>query len=444
MPDATIDPELELPVAVAEIVALYASSVFDVRHFARGAYTVGDARGVSFPLLSSVLPDPSWFPLVRWHAGAIALRFTADMDGELIEGHKHSSLNALIASGRAAAIDGAFTVTLAPGDRAEIAVEAVTFQLRTVPAARRPAFSSGFRWEWRSHALVMFMLLGTLLLLAHHRPNLAEGFVFDEWPEDMRFVGFILRPRAVETVRDRIALPPPRPPADGQSKTIRERGTQGKPTAKSEDGHFAVARRSAPAPSHTRQFSPDVEEHHPGGMLGLYRSRLGYFLVSGDTWLDRPSDLEEVDIWGRRGPELGEAHGLGGRGTRGTGRDGGSWYAMGALGGAGGGLDGVPRAARPGQVWRDPGVVGPLALADVRRIVGWRKAALRRCGSLGAATLQFTINGSGLVTELTSTPAGPRATRAARCVARQIRRMWFPRGLGSLRVRYPFQTIAAG
>ncbi len=437
---ATLDPALELPVHVVEVVAVYAGRVFDVRHFARGAYTVGDDPRASFPLIASMLAGSVRFPLVCRRAGVIVLRFTADMHGVLAGGDERSSLDELITSGRATAIDGAFTVALLADEHAVVNVGAVSFALRSVPAARRPAFSSGLRWEWWTHALVMFMVLGTLLLMAQRRPNLIGDVGSDAWPAEPRFVGFVHRPRAEETVRDRIALPPPRPPADGESRHSGERGKQGKPFTRSTQGRLAIARRPGPSGFHTRNFNPEEVQVH-GGLLGLYESRLGYFLVSPHGGAHRKSELAARELWGRRGRREGEARGVGGLGVRGTGRGGGGRYEGGALDGAGGGMDGV-RLLRTGRAWRDLGVIGPLALADVRRIVGWRKAALRRCGSLGAATLDFTINGAGRVTNVTVMTAGPRETRAAGCVARHIRRMWFPLAVGSLRVRYPLPEAA--
>ncbi|HEY0138825.1 MAG TPA: hypothetical protein VGB85_32290, partial [Nannocystis sp.] len=82
--------DLEGP-CVAEIVAIYAGLVFDVRHCARGCYTIGDGPLVSFPLLSQALPDPSCFPLVRREGGATWLHFTVDMRGELVEAAGRSS-----------------------------------------------------------------------------------------------------------------------------------------------------------------------------------------------------------------------------------------------------------------------------------------------------------------------------------------------------------------
>ncbi|MBA3548977.1 MAG: hypothetical protein H0T76_21045, partial [Nannocystis sp.] len=331
MPAATIDPALELPVEVVEVVAIYARHVFDVRHLARGVYTIGDHPRASFPLLSCGSPDQEPFPLIGWIAGAIHLRFTADMHGELALGHERSSLDALITSGRATASDGAFTLALAPGERAVINIGTVCFALRCVPAARRPAYSSGFRWEWRTHALVMFMLLGALLLIAQRQPHFAEGLEFDEWPEDLRFVGFVARPTAPETVHDRIAMPPPRPPADGQPRNIGEQGKQGKPTATPKRGRIAIARRPAPIHVLPRRFNPD-EQQQQGGLLGMHRSDLGYFLASPYGWRYHPSDLAARDLWGRRGRSEGEAHGVGGLGFRGTGRSGGGdWYALGSL-----------------------------------------------------------------------------------------------------------------
>lgn len=136
---------------VAEIVAIYAGLVFDVRHFARGCYTIGDGPLVSFPLLSPALPDPGCFPLVRCEGDATWLHFTVDMRGELVEVTGRSSFDVLIASGRARPVDGAFTVELAPGARAEIRVEAVTFVLRRVPPARDPARAQGLDRYWGSH-----------------------------------------------------------------------------------------------------------------------------------------------------------------------------------------------------------------------------------------------------------------------------------------------------
>lgn len=436
MPAATIDPECELPAVVAEVVACYARTIYDVRHFAHGSYTVGDAPRVSFPLLSAVPPDPLRFPLADWHDGALVVRFTADMRGELVEADRRSSLDELIASGRAAPIDGAFALAIGPHDRAVIAVDAVTFELRSVPAARPPAYASGFRWDWWRHALAMLLLLAVLMALAFHQPRIADAIHREQWPETTAFVGYVMSPHEIETVRDRPRLPPPRRTGIGQPNHDGESGVMGKPSAKARRGHAAVARRPPPADSHAYRFNPDLDTQG-GDHIGLYGSWPGHFVVSPHGLVEQPSDDMDFDLWaGFRGAPR-ESYGIGGLGARDTGRGASGWRRPGAHGHGGYGQDGVPRIMHAGTRWRDVGVIGPLRQADVRRVIAWRRAALRRCGPLGAARVQFAINGAGLVKLQAITPGSPRETRAANCVAEHLRRMWFPRGVGTLQVTYP-------
>ena len=164
MTAAAIDPaefEVQGGPGVTEVVATYAGVVFDARHCAHGSYTVGDGPRVSFPLLSLALPDPRCFPLMRRHGGATWLSFTVDMRGGFVEATGRSSLDVLIASGRAVPVDGAFTLELVPGARAEIRIEAVTFSLRDVPAARARDRSSGLNVGWWRH--VGGMLVGAAI-----------------------------------------------------------------------------------------------------------------------------------------------------------------------------------------------------------------------------------------------------------------------------------------
>ena len=431
MPHVTVDPELELPTPAAEVVVVYAGRVFDVRHFERGAYTVGDAPQASFPLLSAVLPDPDRFPLIGCHAGAIALRFTADMRGELAEDHASSSLAALIASGRATPIDGAFTLALAPGSRAVVHIDAVRFELRNVPAARPIVHSGRFRWDWWPHALAIFVLLATLLLIAQRQPAIPDSQELDEWPEAMHFVGYFNRPPAAEAVRDRVTLPRSRPPANPLPLHADEAGALGKPSSRAKHRQFAVAELEPPTRPHTEHFNPDPDPQQ-GGLLGLQWSCRGSYLTSRYVWRERASDRSERDRWGRSGRREGEAYGIGGLGFTGTGRGAGGWRIEGTVGGAGTDLAGF-RRRHAGRTRREPGVISPLTLADVRRILAWRSAALRRCDPRGAVTLRFTISGVGQVRDLER----PHDDAATRCVADQIQRMWFPRGVGSLRVDYP-------
>ncbi len=166
MTAAAIDPaEFEVQGScVVEVVATYAGLVFDARHCAHG-YTVGDGPRASFPLLSLALPDPHCFPLMRRDDGATWLRFTADMRGGVDEVAGRSSLDMLIASGRAVPVDGAFTLELAPGASAEIRIEAVSFSLREVPQAACDR-STGFERRWWPRVGLMSVVLGAACYVA--------------------------------------------------------------------------------------------------------------------------------------------------------------------------------------------------------------------------------------------------------------------------------------
>lgn len=410
---------------VAEVVAIYARTVFDVRHCAHGSYTVGDAQQVSFPMISSVLPDPHSFPLVRWQAGSIALRFTADMRGELVEGARRSSLHELIASGRALPIDGAFTIELAPGARGVIALDDITFELRSVPAARRPARFTGFDLGWWPHVLGTLIVLGILMLFAEMSLAPIDTIERDEAPITSGSRSETADPYAPRTTRTRHAAPP-RPTGDGASTPPGDSGLLGDPRTTTHHLLAIATRRPLGAAG---RFDPAIGPvlDRPFGRSSL---PTGHFLATHDSDLDLAGGRDPDDQWGRDGDVSGAGHGVGGLGDRDTGRGAaGSWVYD--------GFAGARRLERTNREWRELGLVGPLALVDVRRIVDWRRGALRRCGPLGDAQVHFTINGAGLVTGVAVAAVGPRETRSARCVAREIRRMWFPRGVGSVRVTYP-------
>lgn len=413
---------------VTEVVVTYHRTIFDVRHC--DAYTIGDAPDADFQIHAPLLPGPR-FPLIRRHHGVSELCFTRATTGELHHDDRTTPLIALIDPHRRNP-SGVHTVPLPPNTRAEIHLGAVTFTLRSVPRARRFTPRDFLDPTLPPYlALAAFVLLA-LLALSFHRADPAE--TLDPIPTHPapRFTAFFAIPPQPPAIRGRDSAAPLPGAHAGEARTLAdEPGELGKPhTRIPPTGALTIADRTAPG---TPRHLPEDRPLRPDNILGPMPLPRGHFLGWHDLHARRlPGGPDEDDVWGRRGFEVGEA--------RGDLRHGLHAHA-GALGDDSlfggyartGDLDGGDRRTHHHAV-RPLGSLRPLLQSEAAHFVARRT---RSCGPLRAARVHFTVNGAGLPHTVTISATTRAETRAATCVAATLRRTWFPKGLGSVRVTYP-------
>lgn len=413
---------------VAEIVVTYADTVFAVSHVGDATYTIGESARASF-LVATRAPR---FPLVRCRDGAVALRFTAGMRGELVQEGRTSSLAALIAERRTTALGDVHELALTPDAHATITVGAVDFAVRGVAPGRDLSQRAALidRALPPYLAAAAFVIL-TLMFLAFRVPRLGDAIELDIITDEPRFLGYFAGPEAIETDRARLKTPPRSGERRGLSDFRGENGRLGQPTAKAKRGRLTL--RGPTTDLYTRNFEPGPSIV-PTSIFGWQHGDFGGFAALPYASPLDPNNDDEHDSWAARHREVISSYGVGGVGTRDTGRSAGGHSNLGGHHGQQHRLSGA-RGRRSGRPHDDPLV--PLTSADVRRVLAWQKSALRRCGPPGAARVHFTITGAGRVATASVIAGDQRETRSAECVARLIRRTWFPRGLGSVAVIYP-------
>jgi hypothetical protein len=249
-------------------------------------------------------------------------------------------------------------------------------------------------------------------------------------PEEPRYVGYLAGPPTHEIDRAHKTTPPRPGVRVGGTEPIEMAQELGKPLSKFERGRMAIQRRTT-----DERFSQrfGLEGADADDLLAHTASSFGS-LSSNHLFATHATRDHLAETWARKhGP--GEAYGRAGQ----------SAYDVDEATGGHGRSDGLDttgerdsiRQPRHTGAWDEVGVLGPLTTPEVRRVVAWRAASLRRCGPLGDARVHFTIDGLGVVRDVTTTAATRREARAAECVAGLVRRMWFPRGLGSVRITYP-------
>lgn len=420
---------------VVEVVVTYARTIFDVHHCGAGAYTVGESSRASFQVAAPQLLA-ACVPLIRWQGGAPSLCF-ARTHGVLVRDGRAVPLISLVDPERAEH-DGVYSVPLGEGASATVQYGAVTFAVRRVPAARNLARLAGIDFTPTRHIVGSAVVLGLLMGAAFHSSPGGGDLEFDVSVEELRFVGYRV---------GRDADPPEEPASAPRVQRERPRhggesGRLGKPSTRARRGRFVLERHDEPLLAH--YFNPE-REPIVESLLGLQRAWPGGILASPYAESLLPGQTGERDVWSGRAGRVVDAFGIGGLGRRGTGRG-----AGGVVSGATLGRSSVDRRGARVE-YGDRPTLRPLTQADVRRVLGWRRAALGRCGALGAATVHFTVRGSGQVRDV-EVHAGDGEARAADCVARVVKRVWFPRRLGSTRVVYPvpaptltrFPRVASG
>lgn len=414
---------------VAEVVVTYANTVFAVCHVGGDPFTIGETSRASFVVLTR---EPR-LPLVRCRDGAVALRFTAGMRGELAQNGRTLSLTDLIAARRTTALGAVHELELAPDARATITVGAVAFEIRGVAPgrdlARRAALVDR---ALPPHLAAAAFIIFTLMFLAFRAAPGSDAIEFDVVPDELRFLGYFAGPEAIEVDRVHRKVPPRPGERRGTSEYRGENGRLGQPTAKQRRGRFTL--RGPTTDLYARNFNPDPSLVL-SSLLGACFGDLGGYAAVPHAELHDPNHADEHDHWGARNREPWPSYGVGGLGTRSTGRSAGGHSYIGGFDSDGRRLGGARRHTSPGRRHAEP--LTPLTLADVRRVLTWQKSALRRCGPPGAARVHFTITGFGRVTTASVLAGDERETRSAECIAQLLRRTWFPRGVGSVAVIYP-------
>ena len=414
---------------VAEVVVTYANTVFAVSHVGDDTYTIGESSRASF-LVATRAPR---FPLVRCRDGAVALRFTAGMRGELAQDGRTSSLAALIAERRTTALGDVHELALTPDAHATITVGAVGFAVRGVPPGRDLSQRAGLiDRALPPHLAAAALVILTLMFLAFRVPRLGDAIELDIIADEPRFLGYFAGPEAIETDRARLKIQPRSGERRGLSDFRGENGRLGQPTAKAKRGRFTL--RGPTTDLYTRNFDP-APPVVPTSIFGWQYGDLGGFAALPHARPLDPNHDDELDYWGARHREPWPSYGVGGLGTRDIGRSAGGRSYVGGYHSDHKRLGGGRGRRSSGKHHADPLV--PLGSADVRRVLAWQRSALRRCGQPGAARVHFTITGAGRVATASVIAGDQRETRSAACVARLIRRTWFPRGLGSVAVIYP-------
>lgn len=472
-----VDPrEVEIPdgTPVAQVVALWNRTVFDVRHVGQGkgdeaasqTYTVGEGEDAHFPLSGDGLPDPAGFPLVQRDARGITVRTTAAMHGLVRQGGTTwQPLRQFT--------DAQGCVSLPLGAEARITIGDATFHICAVPPGRHvDSRTPADRPFWVSNGLSA-VGLGTLLALSQLVPSEASALTLDDVLSDARYVGYHDVPdeqeeeEAIDTddARDE--------DAGGQGQ--RHAGSEGKmgnPKEKATSGVYAMKGPRDALPTMARQFDPELAAREVG-ILGVMQSMPGHFLASPTAMNAFAVGNDDEDVWGGfTGDQIAASHGVGGLGLVGTGRGGGG-NASGVLGlgnvgtigkGAGGGTgnsygtgngSGTKFSGRAGRKPRVR-IAGPTKSQGVdkdiiRRVVRGHINEVRYCYNqglvrdpnlAGRVVIQFTIGPTGTVSLAVvqnSTLSGDKST--GRCIAKAVKRWRFPKpshGGGTAVVSYPF------
>jgi TonB family protein len=433
----------------------------------RKTYTLGESHDAAMHVPAATLPGGESFPLVRGE-GEYSLQFTAEMEGELTAEGQSASLAALIASGRAQARGGIYSVPLAPGAKARVRHGALTFHIHSVApgvvTARKGEIDKPF-WVTNGGA---FAVLGSMLLLTHLMPNQAGAIDAVENDDLSKFVGYLAQPtekQEQESIKDEVSEEP------GGVSGERHRGDEGaagNPSSKKAEGRYAMKGPSTAIPSMARDFDPERRARE-AGILGLMASDQGHFMASVDgKWAVGNND---EDAWGKlTGAQVGESFGGAGLGLVGTGRGGGGTGA-GTLG-----LDSVGLIGhnRPGDgnglVRRTVGfgdrtkkvpdaragkaeIVGSLDKDIIRRVVRAHINEVRYCYNQGLAkdanlkgrvAVQFQIGATGKVPTAVVSETDVKDGSVNNCIAQAVRRWQFPKppGGGTVIVTYPFVLSA--
>lgn len=458
---------------VAEVVVTYCGTIVDASHVGQhedsSSFTIGEGPTADFPMSGDGLPDPAASPLVLSDPHGVVIVFSAQMSGRVRVGNQWLTLDELVSSRRAVADGNAFRYPMPAGSIARLHRGDVTFHVRAVPKGRRVAGRGkidrqlwGFVGGTGLASAALFSLLSMI-------PSDVLAFELEDDVAGSRFASFhhiadekLEEPDDVESGDDQ--------PKGGQGQRADgTEGEMGKPSSKKPKGVYKMRGPANSIPQLARNIDPTLMAQQ-AGILGLMQKEQGHFFASVHGGAFAVGQDDE-DIWGGlEGSEYGEAHGtIGGLGLLGTGHGGGGTgegtigmgntglIGKGAAGGdgvgygRGSGLGFGKKVKHPPTVKAKPiaQLQGPLDKSIIRRVVRAHINEVRACYNQGLVrnpslrgrvAIQFTIGGTGVVTNAVVGESSLSDPQVGRCVAKAVKRWRFPKppGGGMVLVTYPF------
>jgi len=387
-------------------------------------YTIGEGHGASFATPPVDLLTPEGFELAQvGRGGAAVVRFTDAMEVAFMAEGRVVSVDAWQRRGWALREAGTWRAVLPDGARCRVRHGALTFHLARVTAATFRA--SGLRVDVPFWATTggSFVVLGSLLVLAHLSVPEAAELGMDGRVANNRFVGYAHQPakRTPPKARPRpelrspqpavAATPKPAPPAPKPAKVVAERVPAEGGPRKPQRPTRAVGIEAAPAKSWVkaggalmqRGTSP-VDAARSAGVLAMVDTRP---LTEGPYANAFSPDTDDRAMWQAMKDKDPTKSSIAGLDLVGKGRGGGP--------GSADDLVSTKPEPRMEETEETPAVIvragigsvrGPRARDAVRGVVVRHSRALRRCyaqgvqrrpGLRGRLTLTMEVDEKGVV-----------------------------------------------
>jgi hypothetical protein len=449
-----------------EVMALWGTTVLDVRHIGSGDYVVGDTAD-SDQYADPALLGAESFLLASASGGEMVVNVPQGVAGDVMLDGKVYTLDELAAAGKLGKGHGqSRSLRLPPRARCRLVVGNVTFLINSVLAAvpvRRTSF-----WQQLDPQLVRYLLSAAILhglffAIVLSIPEDADSLNVDGFDMSDRFVEFILKPEEEKQELKDLFKGMKEEQGKAAEKAKGDEGKLGKKDSDQQNKRFAV---KGPADNQEIQLAKERAK-----MEAINTADAAFNQLEGElsaVWGsgDRAVGNDAVAALGNMfGDQVGTAQGFGGLGTAGVGRGGGGFgeasIGVGNVGtrGRGGGSGtgygrGVSRLGRkqtktPKVIPGKPIITGSLDRETIRRVIRRHRNEYRYCYEKelntkrdlnGKIIMKFTIAGNGAVIASKVLSSTMNNRNVENCIAKKIKRWMFPapKGGGIVVVKYPF------
>ena len=453
-----------------EVMALWGTTVVDVKHLKAGTYQIGPEKD------ADQCVDASWvgsgsYPLASHQGGDMVVNIPASVSGDVMIDGQVFSLAALAEAGKLgrSAIAGSRALRLPAKARCRLEFGEITFHINSVPAAppvARRSVRSALDGQLARYLLSAGLLHLLFFAVVLSTPADADTLQLDRFSLPERFIGQINIPTQNKDEKVPDLFKELTDDAGKVAEAARgEQGTLGKQDAKQVDRRVAVkgpadtqdlkiARAEAKrAALRTADAAFDQLQGELNEVWGAEERALGSDAVSA--------------LGGMFDDKVGEAQAFGGLGTSGVKRGGdgpgdgsigvGPVATRSRRGPASDGTrygDGVSRtgdkpAREPRVVPQEPIVSDGLDKATIQRVIRqhrneyrycYEKALNRQHDLNGKIVMKFTIAGNGSVIAAGVDESTMDSPDVEQCIAAKIKRWVFeaPKGGGIVVVKYPF------
>ena len=453
-----------------EVMALWGTTVIDVKHLDDGTYHIGAEKGADQFVEASWVGEGA-YPLASNQGGDMMVNVPAKVTGDVMLDGRVFSLEELSAAGKLgkSTVSGSRALRLPAKARCRLEFGDVTFLVNSVPAAARVGRQSFFGTF--DGQIVRYMLSAGILHLLFFAivlsiPEDADSLQLDGFDMSDRFVEFLLTPEQ-EKEKDIPDLFKGLKEDAGKAaeKAKGDEGKLGKKDSEQKDNRFAV---KGPADNQDIQLAKEKAKTEALRTADAAFNQLEGELTAVWGSGDRAVGSDAVSALGNMfGDKVGEAQGFGGLGGAGVGRGGGGFGdasigvgAVGTRGRGGSGGDGstygrgVSRLGdknmkEPKVVPGKPIVTGALDKETIQRIIRQHRNEYRYCYEKelnrkrdlnGKIVMKFTIAGNGSVIASGVDETTMNSPEVEQCIASKIKRWVFPapKGGGIVVVKYPF------